>query len=122
MTFLFYNPFIDHKPDAWVVTAVLFLFGIFFTLCLLVRSIRKPLPELSSITVDNVETIANAIAKQINACENHKDLSKAVEAIGRYEWFHMDNPNAIREAKKLKALLDKRAKEIYEVIEPATLS
>ncbi len=124
MNFLFHSPFIDHKPDTFVYTAGVFLFGIFFMMFLIIKSIRKPrekTPELSDSSVDNVVTLANAIENQIQRCESAKDLNSAIHAIGRYEWQFMDDLNAKREAKKLKLLLDKRAAQIYEVIEPGVL-
>jgi hypothetical protein len=73
----------------------------------------KKKQALSNMSVDNVETIAFAIACQIRRCKTAEDFYKAVYAIGQYEWQFAENENAKREAKVLKELLDMKASEVY---------
>lgn len=112
---LFINYFIfEHKPDAWVVYTLTALFFCTF-LIVLCRYLAKEKVEPSPASVDNVFTLSVAIAHQIRMCKAPEDFNKAVEAIGRYEWQFMDDHNAKQEAKDLKALLDKKASEVFGV-------
>src|ERR1044072_9301110 len=113
---------IHYPPNANVDPVFL---GIGISICLLIiawfarqemnAKRKKKQLELSNQTVDNVETIAFAIACQIRRCRTPEDFNEAVRAIGRYEWEFAENDNAQREAKILKEILDVKAKEVFGV-------